>query len=102
MFDLFADLSLNPRRLCDFLFDILLLSFAMCYAVVMLPKANLSDVQLFVTCFVAIGLVYFMRTKAQKWVFKLFDMVMNRFGKVVGWLLWLSFIAIPIYLLFNL
>ncbi|WP_342761933.1 hypothetical protein [Bacillus sp. BR3(2024)] len=99
---MFADLSLNPRRLCDFLFDILLLSFAMCYAVVMLPKANLSDVQLFITCFVAIGLVYFMRTMAQKWVFKLFDMVMDFFGKVVGWLLWLSFIAIPIYLLFSL
>ncbi|MDA2526426.1 hypothetical protein PDQ37_28785 [Bacillus cereus] len=99
---MFADFSLNPRRLCDFLFDIFLLAFAMCFAVVMLPKANLSDVQLFVTCFVAIGLVYFMRTTAQKWVFKLFDMVMNRFGKVVGWLLWLSFIAIPIYLLFNL
>ncbi|MGG3046999.1 hypothetical protein ABEO76_28370 [Bacillus anthracis] len=99
---MFADLSLNPRRLCDFLFDILLLTFAMCYAVVMLPKANLSDGQLFVTCFVAIGCVYFMRTTAQKYVFKLFDIVMNRFGKVVGWLLWLSFIAIPVYLLFNL
>ncbi|HFK1736232.1 hypothetical protein OCD85_27225 [Bacillus pacificus] len=99
---MFADLSLNPRRLCNFLFDILLLAFAMCYAVVMLPKANLSDVQLFVTCFVAIGLVYFMRTTAQKWTFKLFDMVMNRFGKVVGWSLWLSCITVFVYLLFNL
>nr|EEK64407.1 hypothetical protein bcere0006_54980 [Bacillus wiedmannii] len=43
-----------------------------------------------------------MRTSAEKWTFKLFDMVMNRFGKVVGWLLWLSFIVIPVYLLFNL
>lgn len=99
---MFADLSLNPRRLFDFLFDILLLAFAMCYAVVMLPKANLSDGQLFVTCFVAIGFVYFMRTTAQKWTFKIFDMVMDRFGKVVGWSLWLSFTGVFVYLLFSL
>ncbi|WES09762.1 hypothetical protein [Bacillus paranthracis] len=99
---MFADLSLNPRRLCNFLFDILLLSFAMCYAVVMLPKANLSDGQLLVTCIVAIGFVYFMRTTAQKWTFKIFDKVMNRFGKVAGWSLWLSFTGVFIYLLFVL
>lgn len=99
---MFADLSLNPRRLCNFLFDILLLSFTMCYAVVMLPKVNLSDGQLLVTCFVAIGFVYFMRTTFQKWTFKLFDTVIQLFGKFVGWSFVLSCSAISIYLFFNL
>lgn len=99
---MFVDFSLKPRRLYNLFFDMCFLAFVMCFAVMTLPKANLSDVQLFIVCLIAIGLVYFMRTTAQKWTFKLFDMVMDRFGKVVGWLLWLSFIAIPIYLLFSL
>ncbi|MEI5899724.1 hypothetical protein [Bacillus albus] len=99
---MFVDFSLKPKRLYNLLFDICFLAFVMCYAVLMLPKANLSDGQLFVTCFVAICCVYFMRTTAQKWAFKLFDMVMDRFGKVAGWSLWLSFTGVFVYLLFSL
>ncbi|HFK1690993.1 MULTISPECIES: hypothetical protein [Bacillus] len=99
---MFADFSFEPSRLYKFLFDIFVLVFTMCYAVVILPKFKLNDVQLFVTCFITIGLVYFMRTTFEKWAFKLFDIVMQRFGKVAGWSLVLSCLVISIYLFFNL
>lgn len=96
---MFVNFSFKSTRLHELLFDICFLAFLFCFAVRTLPEFNFTDGYLYITCLIVVTSWFLGRTVFQSFVNKMYCGMINKFGKLKGWLIWISIIILLVYLL---